>query len=367
MLIPPSKLIVCSTKTGSAQPFEILRWWKNDESTSLNSTCWTKGAEGKPLLCAAGSSPRSILIYDLDHDEPIRTLPGHGRAVNDLHISPLSPDILASASEDYSVRLWNLSPKHEKQPCKVIFAGQGHRQPLLAMDFHPNGRWLLTGAMDTAIALWAVPSLSELDSDEIDAEPSVIPYPCFISQEIHTNFVDCVKWYGDCILSRAARGDGDGGDEKLKENEILLWKIDGFDSAMPHPSQPPIPNPGVYTRTAFPHSARSRGFERLLTFDTKDTARFYHRFGLLHEPGMRPMLVMGTEMSRYLFWDLQKCEEGEDLTKKAKGGRKGASAKHGLNVEGLDRIGGLKRDVSVASDSASGMFPPTPHTVAETL
>ncbi|KAM0718699.1 hypothetical protein Q7P37_005770 [Cladosporium fusiforme] len=346
-------LVVCSTKQGSTQPFEIVRWWQLDESTNLNSICWTKTAEGRPLLCAAGSNPRAIIIFDIAHDEPIRTLPGHGRAINDLQISPLSPDILASASEDYSVRIWNLNPKHQKQPCRAILGGQGHKQPLLTLDFHPNGRWLLTGAMDTAVALWAVPPLSDLDSDE-NVEPTIFPYPYFISQEIHTNFVDCVKWYGDCILSRAARNDDDGGDGLMRENEILLWIIDGFDSSMPHPTQPPIPYPGRYTLSAFPHSERSRGFERLLTFDTKNTARFYLRFGLLHSPNMRPILVMGNEMSKFLFWDLQKCEEGEEVvTKKGKGGRKKAGVKNGVSAEGLDRLGGLKRDVSVASDGAS--------------
>lgn len=350
-----AKLLVCSTRQDGSNPFEILRWWQLDESTNLNSICWTRTAEGRPLLCAAGSSPRTIIIFDIEYDEPIRTLPGHGRAINDLQISPLSPNILASASEDYSVRIWNLDLKHEKQPCRAILGGQGHKQPLLTLDFHPNGRWLLTGAMDTAVALWAVPPLSELDSAN-NVEPSVFPYPYFISQEIHTNFVDCVKWYGDCILSRAARNDDDGGDELMRENEILLWMIDGFDASMPHPEHPPIPYPGRYTLSAFPHSERSRGFDRLLTFDTKDTARFYLRFGLLHQPDMRPILVMGNTASKFLFWDLQKCEEGEEVVvAKGKGGRKKAAAKNGISAEGLDRLGGLKkRDGSVASDGASG-------------
>ena len=58
------------------------------------------------------------------------------------------------------------------------------------------------------------------------------------------------------------------------------------------------------------------------TFDAKSTARFYLRFGLFHQPNMRPILAMGNEMSKFYFWDLQKCEEGEDIAKKGKGGRK---------------------------------------------
>jgi hypothetical protein len=126
---------------------------------------------------------------------------------------------------------------------------------------------------------------------------------------------------------------------------------------MQHPLQPPIPYPGMFTRSAFPHSPRSRGFERLLTFDAKYTARFYLRFGLLHKKGMRPILVMGNEASKFYFWDLQKCEEGEEVKKPGRGGRKKTPKAAGLSTESLDRLGGLKnRDVSVGSDATSGMF-----------
>jgi hypothetical protein len=72
---------------------------------------------------------------------------------------------------------------------------------------------------------------------------------------------------------------------------------------------------------------------------------------------MRPILVMGNEASKFYFWDLKKCEEGEEIvTKKgSKGGRKKTPKAAGLSVESLDRLGGLKnRDVSVGSDGASG-------------
>lgn len=344
-----SQIIVCRIKPGSSPPYEILRWWREEESYDLNSICWTKHVDGRPLLCAAGRSPKSIIIYDVEADKPIRTLPGHGRAINDLQISPLSPNILASASEDYSVRLWNLSPKYEKQPCVAILVGQSHKQPLLTLDFHPNGRWLLSGSMDTAIALWAIPPLSELDdATTVDQEPRNIAYPYFISEEIHANFVDSVKWYGDLILSRAARGQT--ADDK-KHNELLLWRIDGFDSSLPPPEHPPIPYPGRFTRSAFPHSERSRGFERILTFGIPHTPRFYLRFGLYHEPAKRPILVMGNEQSKFLFWDLQRCEEGEDGTETVKSGRGRKGKKGSINTESLNRLGGLRRDASVASDS----------------
>lgn len=287
----------------------------------------------------------------------IRTLPGHGRGINDLAVSPLSTDLIASASEDYTIRLWNLHPKFESQPCVAMFCGEGHKQPILAVHFHPSGRWMLTGGLDTAVCLWAVPSLEELnktnEEPRNDKEPKIIYYPQFYSTEVHHNYVDSLHFYGDLILSRASRDQN----ARTKMNEILLWKIDGFDPDEPPPSDPPIPSPDVHTRSAFLHPPRSRGFQRLLSFAIPNTDRFYHRFGLLHEPGMRPIVSMGNQESKFFFWDLQKLEEGWDPAeeKKTRGkGKPGRKPKGSVSSENLDRLNDLRRAESVPSSEGTG-------------
>lgn len=341
------------------RPFEVLRCFEDgDHETSLNSLVWTKDpTTHSPLLCVAGSKPTHIKIIDVDTSEPVRTLTGHGKAVNDLAVSPLSSNIIASASEDYTIRLWNLDPKHANQPCVAIFSGDGHKQPILAIDFHPNGRWLLSGGLDTAVCLWPVPSIAELGRKHLSPEqleqhqdPKVVYYPHFQSTEVHHNYVDSLRFYGDLILSKAARDSND----KNKKNEILLWKIEGFDPDEPPPEDPPIPAPGLYTRSSFPHNARSAGFQRLLSFRIDHTDRFYHRFGLLHQADMRPVLCMGTEQSKFCFWDLQDIEEGKVHTEgKAKKGGKGKKGKASVSEQNLNRLDGLRRAESVASESTA--------------
>lgn len=328
---------------------------------------WTKHrVTRKPLLCIAGHKPKQIQFIDIETGEHLidQTLVGHGKGINDLAISPLSTSILASVAEDYTVRLWNLEPAYAKQPCVAIFAGEGHRQPILACHFHPNGRWILSSGLDTAICLWAVPSLKALERDH-DVEgnppdPKVIYYPHFHSTEVHANYVDCMAFYGDLIISRASK---DQTDENKRDNTILLWKIDGFDSDDEPSPDPPIPRPGVYTRSSFPHSERSCGFQRLLTFDMPYTGRFYLRFGFLHAAGMRPILAMGNEQSKFHFWDLQKLEEGYDASeekkaKKLRGRKPGPKPKGvattAVNKSNLDRLGELRREQSGASEGAAG-------------
>lgn len=53
--------------------------------------------------------------------------------VNDLATSPVNPYIIASASDDTSVRIWSVEEKHRSQPCLCILAGEGHSWNLLSV------------------------------------------------------------------------------------------------------------------------------------------------------------------------------------------------------------------------------------------
>lgn len=307
---------------------------------SYNSVVWTRDPNTlKPILCVAGKLPKQIQLLDIETGARVRSLLGHGRGINDLAISPLAPYILASASEDYTIRLWDLRPEYASQPCIAVFAGEGHRQPILAIKFHPNGRWLLSGGLDTAVALWAVPSLADLQRTpeqlQRHHDPITVFRPHFHSTEVHSDFVDCLDFYGDLIISRCARTPPEGTDTsqrpKSNPNELVLWQINGFDANSSTLPTPPVLEPNKWTRSAFPPTpGNSVGFTRLLTFDMPHTDRFYNRFDLLNRPGMRPLLAMGNQESAFCFWDLQKLEEGYDAsdpaewTKKTKAKRKGA-------------------------------------------
>lgn len=184
------------------------------------------------------------------------------------------------------------------------------------------------------------------------AEPKVVYYPHFYSTEVHHNYVDCLQFYGDLIISRACRDQ----DDRVKLNDILLWKIEGFDADELPPNEPPIPTAEVQTRSSFPHSSQSRGFQRLLTFSIPHTDRFYHRFGLLDEPGTHPILCMGNQESKYFFWDLRKLEEGLDPgdEKKVKGrGKKRRKGIGSVVSENLKRLDDLRSTDSLGSEGGS--------------
>ncbi|KAL2035895.1 hypothetical protein VTO58DRAFT_101813 [Aureobasidium pullulans] len=291
---------VCKSSTSKTYDLEALRVIEEpDENVSLNSVAWSLDTDtDESLVCVAGSGSKRISIWNVVTGDLVRHLHGHGGDVNDLVISPASPHVLASCSADYSIRVWNLDPRYHKQPCAAILSGEGHRQAILSIDFHENGRWLLSGGQDTLVCLWSVPEIS--DENAGTDNPTVVVYPHFASSGMHSDYVDCVRFWGDLVMSKASTGNN----IKVKRGEIILWKIEGFSSADDHPPDPPMPGQGHLTRSAFGGT-----FLRLLTFDMVAIEPFYMRFGLFKRPGQRPMLVMGNIRARYSFWDLQRFEE----------------------------------------------------------
>ncbi|GME52513.1 hypothetical protein GTA08_BOTSDO08672 [Neofusicoccum parvum] len=214
--------------------------------------------------------------------------------------------------------------------------------------------------MDSAIKLWVIPELPDqhTGTDKVD----IIHYPHFSSTEIHSDMVDCVLFYGDLVLSRSA-----------KENQIFLWKIDGFNSNSP---PPPLSTAGLneaygisnpeesidaYGSTS---SAFGKRFQRLLSFDTPVTSLFYNRFSLFHMPNKHPILVIGNEKSKFMWWDLQRLEEATDGDSKTttpgadsvfRVPNKRKRAERDVPGLGMGRGMLMQREESIASNASSGI------------
>jgi polycomb protein EED len=201
----------------------------------------------QPQLCCVGGKHGNIKIIDTVKQSLIASLVGHTDEIYDLKRCPTNEWLILSASNDETIRLWNL-----KCPtCICIFAGHdGHREAVLSIDWHPMGGYFVSSGMDQTIKLWSCeddkikaaiqssftpPDLSHFCGSEsgrgigggsfkrkrmmpaTSRDRTYFPtvyhqLPFFSTSKIHTDYIDCVAFVGDLILSKSTT------------NNISLWK-----------------------------------------------------------------------------------------------------------------------------------------------
>ncbi|CAK9225721.1 unnamed protein product [Sphagnum troendelagicum] len=186
-----------------------------DKEEEFYTVSWAVGDNGSPLLACSGSNG-VIRIVDCGKGSFLKSFIGHGDSVNELRTQTLKPCLIASASKDESVRLWNVNTG----VCILIFAGAGgHRNEVLSVDFHPSDILKIASCgMDNTIKIWSLKEFwSYVEMSFTWSEiPSKFPtkyvqFPLF-NALVHSNYVDCTRWLGDFILSKSV------------DNEIVLWE-----------------------------------------------------------------------------------------------------------------------------------------------
>ncbi|KAI1635428.1 WD domain-containing protein [Biscogniauxia mediterranea] len=282
-------------------PYELIQLFRDDDQDALNCSCtWSKDPETEvPWLCVAGRDAK-IKVYDVVNGKLVKVLVGHGGEINDLATCPANFLLIASASDDTTIRIWSLDPAHEKQPCVCLLGGEGHSAHLLTVAFHSTGRYVLSAGHDNVVCMWTLPELPAESSGKNPPEPIVIHYPHFFTSEVHSGIVDCVAFFGDLVLSRACH-----------EDIIVLWRIEGFSSRDPPPAASDAPTTSDterLTRSAFAPATSSAcppQYTRLLQFYTPWCGhQFYLRFKLFHHKDKHPILAFGNAHSTIFFWDL---------------------------------------------------------------
>ncbi|KFY29955.1 hypothetical protein V493_02200 [Pseudogymnoascus sp. VKM F-4281 (FW-2241)] len=243
------QLIVCRLTHARDGRVETIRS-VIDESPSTDdcSIAWAQAEDGCPLMCIGGSTGL-IKIINLFTCELILVLSGHGG------------------------------------------------------DFHANGRYILSAGQDHVVNLWAVPKFP--GDNTLIEKSEAIHYPHFSTSEVHSNGVDCVKFYKDLVLSSGT-----------EEGYIVLWQIAGFSSSaevLPPSAAPTTYNQSARTRSAFfkvPEGDETapRQYKRLLQFAVPQSNQWFMRFGLYTpcSSSKHPVLAKCNSTSKVHFWDISR-------------------------------------------------------------
>lgn len=186
-----------------------LRFQDNEE---FYTSCWSIDIESNKPILAVGGSRGVIWILNVTSEIHHKHYLGHGDAINWLTFHPNKPEMLLSASSDHSMRLWNT----KTDVCVAIFGGPlGHLNHIESADFHLSGEFIVSSGMDEKIKVWRTDLISVAmeKSGKFDASNSDGPFETvnvyapqttsdIYNYDEHERIVDCVKWFGDLILSR---------------------------------------------------------------------------------------------------------------------------------------------------------------------
>ncbi|KAF1886285.1 hypothetical protein Lal_00045516 [Lupinus albus] len=187
----------------------------DDKAESFYTVSWACSVDGTPFVVAGGLKG-IIRVIDAGSEKIHKSFVGHGEAINEIRTQALKPSLIASASKDESVRIWNV----HTGVCVLILAGAGgHRNEALSVDFHPSDIYrLATSGMDGTVKIWSLKEFwpyVEKSFTWTDL-PSKFPtkYVQFpiVSVSVHINYADCTRWLGDFILSKSV------------DDAIVLWE-----------------------------------------------------------------------------------------------------------------------------------------------
>ncbi|KYC43838.1 hypothetical protein WA1_01395 [Scytonema hofmannii PCC 7110] len=145
---PDGKLLATSIDN------EIWLWEvanMNQIVTCNGHTAWVRSLAFSPdgQILASGSNDQTVRLWNAHTGQCLKTLRGHTSWVQSLAFSP-DGQILASASNDQTVKLWNA---HTGQCLQTLL---GHSDRVIFTTFSPNGQTLVTGSEDETVRLWDV-------------------------------------------------------------------------------------------------------------------------------------------------------------------------------------------------------------------
>ncbi|MDM9384963.1 serine/threonine-protein kinase [Chlorogloeopsis sp. ULAP01] len=125
----------------------------NSIAISLSSSLIHEGEYGEIL--ASAHDDKTTKLWDLNTKKLICTLTGHDQAVKSVAFSP-DGKILATAGDDKKIKLWNLNTREQ------IFTLTGHTNSVKSVAFSFDGTILASGSWDKTVKLWNVKTGEEI-------------------------------------------------------------------------------------------------------------------------------------------------------------------------------------------------------------
>jgi WD40 repeat protein len=149
-----SKLLYTGHQDGSIRAFTYPEMSVIQSIPISSSAVNCMNQYGDTLII--GSRDAHIRVLSLDSNEIKNSVPAHNYAVYNLTILGNS-HILASASRDKTIKLWN--PETMQIYCRIDASAGGHRNSVNSLIWHEQKSTLISCSDDARIILWEIKSM----------------------------------------------------------------------------------------------------------------------------------------------------------------------------------------------------------------
>jgi WD40 repeat protein len=164
----PEMAFICVRKPGKLQQEMGFELKLNPTAMALSPEV-KNGVTPPPAIAAVGLTDDSVWIYGyglyagmmtgrFNRFAPLAVLKKHTGRINSLAFHPEEGRLLASASDDETVRIWDSNRWKE---CTVL---KGHQDAVKCVTFSKDGRLLASGAADGTITIWDYRRRAQLQS-----------------------------------------------------------------------------------------------------------------------------------------------------------------------------------------------------------
>lgn len=107
------------------------------------------------LMLASGSEDHTVKLWNLGSGQEVSTLQHQKGGVNAVAFNH-DGSLLASASNDTTIKLWDVANR------RLVLTLYGHHHTVFSVAFSPDSRLLASGGVDNTVRLWDVNNGREL-------------------------------------------------------------------------------------------------------------------------------------------------------------------------------------------------------------